>query len=60
MTISTDASNVRKVIPVEQGLRQGRWHAGKSTEELVRKVIPVEQGLRLNRTYQICSIFFDS
>ena len=44
---------VRKVIPVEQGLR--RFHRiYVVTQCYVRKVIPVEQGLRL----QPVNVFF--
>ena len=43
---------VRKVIPVEQGLRLQQMNRKKVTLS-VRKVIPVEQGLRLHsRTHR--------
>ena len=37
---------VRKVIPVEQGLRQRKTLRYVSKDGVVRKVIPVEQGLK--------------
>ena len=37
---------VRKVIPVEQGLRRIRFDLNSHISRFVRKVIPVEQGLR--------------
>ena len=43
---------VRKVIPVEQGLRQALQIDLRSAPLAVRKVIPVEQGLRLYSTYR--------
>ena len=40
--------SVRKVIPVEQGLRLNNFNnMNQKGRENVRKVIPVEQGLRL-------------
>ena len=50
MTSRNGLGLVRKVIPVEQGLRHPKGRESKEIS-LVRKVIPVEQGLRL--PYQI-------
>ena len=45
--IATNNNGVRKVIPVEQGLRHLLDKYIICTNKNVRKVIPVEQGLRL-------------
>ena len=49
---------VRKVIPVEQGLRQSTFLSGRLERRNVRKVIPVEQGLRLDLNGYISRFIF--
>ena len=48
---------VRKVIPVEQGLRHGSVTLQQMDRSLVRKVIPVEQGLRRKLIYFACFFY---